>query len=67
MKNSTIKKQKNALANIWDIDIKDPKDGINLLKAICKLDLNTENNHYQIYERKRRNALNDIWDLQNFL
>ena len=43
MKDFAINKPKKALANIWDIDITDPQDGINFIEAICKLDLNDEN------------------------
>ena len=73
MKYFAINKPKKALANIWDIDITDPQDGINFIEAICKLDLNDENislneiaNDSSNHKRQRRNALHDIWNKQNY-
>jgi hypothetical protein len=70
MKISIKTKPKKALAYIWDIDIKDPKDGINFLETICKLEdshevfLNHIFDGYYNHNVKRRNALNHIWNIK---
>ena len=74
MENFRNNKRKSALANIWNIEITDPKDGIKFLKAIRKL----ESNEYEIeneneipececknYDGKRRNASCQIWNLSH--
>ena len=63
--------KKNALANIWHIEIADPMDGLAYLHASLRFNTNKRKDTEILHDSlactmKRRNAMSNIWHLNNY-